>query len=117
MAAKSDGLAAGGNPLAAGSDGVAAKSDGLAAAENTLAADWSDLAGNSDAMAAAGFRLAAGLAGVATAGKTAAAGVARCPAELKLGFAGRKFSAVADFTAGGRADFGDDFERGRHFLR
>ena len=27
-----------------------------------------------------------------------------------------KNSAVPDFAAGGRADFGDDFQRGRHFL-
>lgn len=30
-------------------------------------------------------------------------------------FAG-KFSAMPHFATGGRADFGDDFERGRHFL-
>jgi hypothetical protein len=27
-----------------------------------------------------------------------------------------KNSAVPDFAAGGRADFGDDFQRGRHLL-
>ena len=35
--------------------------------------------------------------------------------ESRFGF-GKKISPVPDFAAGGRADFGDDFERGRHLL-